>query len=91
MAEDRLICEECGATADSSAAWETLCLTGRSALVGGDPRFSDTIGATELAGLAVLVLREGWEAHPLSADDDRRDQVVIYCPRCAGREFHGPH
>src|SRR5215210_5049237 len=51
MAETRLVCVECEAWADWSAA--------------------------------------GWEAHLVSGDDDR-DEVLIYCPGCAQREFHSP-
>ena len=31
---------------------------------------------------------EGWEAHLADLDDDGQDEVVMYCPVCAEREFH---
>ena len=30
----------------------------------------------------------GWEAYLVGDDGDGPDEVLIYCPRCAQREFH---
>lgn len=30
----------------------------------------------------------GWEAHLADVEEDGQDDVVVYCPRCAFREFH---
>ena len=30
----------------------------------------------------------GWEAHICDLDDDGQDELVVFCPRCAQREFH---
>ncbi len=32
----------------------------------------------------------GWEAHLIDVEDDGNHEIVIYCPRCAQREFHDP-
>jgi hypothetical protein len=29
----------------------------------------------------------GWQAHVVDLDDDGEDEVVLFCPRCAEREF----
>jgi len=29
----------------------------------------------------------GWRGYLVDRDDDGEDEVVFYCPRCAGREF----
>ena len=30
----------------------------------------------------------GWEAHLCDIDDDGQDELLVYCPACAAREFH---
>jgi len=30
----------------------------------------------------------GWEAHRCDLDDDGQDDILVYCPVCAVREFH---
>jgi len=32
----------------------------------------------------------GWEAHRCDVDDDGENEILVYCPDCAVREFH-PH
>lgn len=29
----------------------------------------------------------GWEGHLVDLDDDGKDEVAIFCPDCAAREF----
>lgn len=29
----------------------------------------------------------GWQGHVVDLDDDGRDEVVLFCPGCAAREF----
>jgi len=29
----------------------------------------------------------GWQGHLVDLDDDGEDEVVLFCPRCADREF----
>jgi hypothetical protein len=41
----------------------------------------------ECAGVSDEAAR-GWEAHLADVDDDGSDDLVIYCPACAQREFH---
>jgi hypothetical protein len=31
---------------------------------------------------------ESWEALLVDLDSDGQDEVVVYCPECAAREFH---
>jgi len=31
-----------------------------------------------------------WEAHLVAVDGDGDQELVLYCPRCAEREFHDP-
>jgi hypothetical protein len=30
---------------------------------------------------------DGWRGYLVDLDDDGEDEVVLYCPRCAAREF----
>ena len=60
-----------------------------SAIVRSQPDWSAVITAP-ICGECGRVNTDGergWQGHLVDLDDDGEDEVILFCPRCADREF----